>query len=113
MAPRGHVADGVVALLDLAQRVLGAAQVGRVELLGLGEQLLLGCWLASSSPVRAWSDSVRAAKKTSWAARNSFHRSSSPSRPVRGTAFQRSISDRMAALVGPQSVDVDSCCGLG
>ena len=42
MTPRGHVPDRVVALLDLAQRVLGAAQVdGRVELLGLGEQLLL------------------------------------------------------------------------
>ena len=30
------------------------------------------------------------------------------SRPTRGTAFQRSISERIAALVGPHSVEVDS-----
>ena len=58
--------------------------------------------------MRFLSDSARAAKKTSWAARNFFHRSSSPSRPVRGTAFQRSISERIAALVGPQSVEAAS-----
>ena len=42
MAAARHVPDGVVALLELAQRVLGAAQVrGGVELLRLGQQLLL------------------------------------------------------------------------
>ena len=67
-------------------------------------------WLACSSSVRCLSDCDRASKKTSWAARNCFQRSSSPSRPVRGTAFQRSIRFRMAALVGPHSVEVDSRC---
>ena len=57
MTPRGHVADRVVALLDLPQRVLGPAQVGgRVELLGLGQQLflqlLVGLLLAGALLVR-------------------------------------------------------------
>ena len=57
MAPRGTWPIGVVALLDLAQRVLGAPQVrGRVELLGLGEQffllLLVGQLLAVADLVR-------------------------------------------------------------
>ena len=114
MAPRGHVPDGVVALLDLAQRVLGAAQVGgRVELLGLGEQLLLQLsgWPAprrcASCPTRCGPRRRRPGRRGTPSTGRRRRRGRCAARPSSGPS-----ATRIAALVGPQSVEVDSCCGL-